>query len=214
MRCRLLPLESMNCISTGQKDTARKRYQFSNTELNLTTGVYNLPWDQQRCWDFRCPHSQADCRWWTRWHHPWGCGRHCPRSRCRKLPATQHTAGPRSPSWGPGTLRLKGRRQDTVSTPLSALGFPLSPKLWTFILWPRWGSKFIRWPEWNLSPFHLTLSICVCLSKYFYHHDVVDMNWEEAQPGHLQGEGADTCFLTKHLRECMKGMWCGQCGGR
>ena len=39
MRCRLPPLESMNCISMGQKDTARERYQFSDTELNLPTGV-------------------------------------------------------------------------------------------------------------------------------------------------------------------------------
>ena len=31
------------------------------------------------------------------------------------------------------------------------------------------------------------------------------MNWEEDQPGHLQGEGADSCFLTKHLKECIKG---------
>jgi len=41
MRCRLPPLESMNCISMGQKDTARERYPFSDTELNLPTGGLN-----------------------------------------------------------------------------------------------------------------------------------------------------------------------------
>ena len=69
----------------------------------------------------------------TWWYHLWGYSRHCPRSCCRKLPATLHTAGPHSPSWGTGTLRLKERRQDTVSTPLRALGLPLSQKLWPYI---------------------------------------------------------------------------------
>ena len=39
MRCRLPPLESMNCNSKGQKDTARERYQCSDTGFHLPTGV-------------------------------------------------------------------------------------------------------------------------------------------------------------------------------
>ena len=38
-RYRLPPLESRNCISKGQKDTARERGQFSGTGFHLPSGV-------------------------------------------------------------------------------------------------------------------------------------------------------------------------------
>ena len=40
----------------------------------------------------------------------------------------------------------------------------------------------------------LSFSICVYLSKYFYHDDVVDTNREEDQPGHMQGGELNPAF--------------------
>lgn len=135
---------------------------------------------------------------------PWGCGRHCPRFRCRKLPATQHTPDPHSPSWGPGTLKLKDRKNGHSEDSTQRPGFFLSPTDYehSSLTLPR---KQLNETE-NLSPSYLILFMCVCLVLPQWCSDA-RTNWEEHHPGHCTEGKLKPTYWRGFWQTMWKGVW-------